>query len=528
MSAALGLPLKPRQQEAFDAVFKRLNDGIDKILLNLPTGVGKTVIGCHIAAQFDRVLFLCHRHELVEQSAKTMAAVDPNRTQGRIEQGNHELGQFTIAMLPTVYRRLNKMNPDSFDCVILDESHHATSKTFREVLDYFQPKLRLGLTATPERLDGAALSNLFDEISYSMSLRDAVDEGYLVPPSAHQCLTSISLEGVHTRAGDFAEDELAVLVDDPIRNNFIAEKYQQHCPGRRAIAFCVNIAHAVHLAEAFNAVGIKAEWVSGADVERADKLKRFAAGEFSVLTNCQILTEGYDDKSVDAILLCRPTKSKSLFAQMVGRGLRLNEGKADCKVLDFVDNAGKHSLVTAWRFFGHKNQPRDEYPQGIAPAVVPRHSKVKAVDLERQIDLLQPPEIDAFNYGSSQWHHEPATDKQLQFLAKLGYDVINNDYSKGQASGIIGSQPASSNQLRLLAGYGYNIDTHWTRNQASKALDDSKRKWLSTIERIESAGFKLSAAGSKLDVAPIEKMDLIQREWITRNKKPLLFALKSE
>lgn len=215
------------------------------------------------------------------------------------------------------------------------------------MLDHFQPLLRIGLTATPKRLDGLALSNLFDEIVYSMNLADAVNENYLVPPSAIQCLTSVNIASVRTRGGDLAEDELAALVDDPARNAFIAEKYLEHCTGRRAIAFYVNIAHAKNLVEACLASGITAEWISDDDPERESKLKRFADGEFQLLANCQILTEGFDDRGVDAILLCRPTKSRSLFAQMIGRGLRLNEGKTDCRFLDFVDNAGKHCLVTA-------------------------------------------------------------------------------------------------------------------------------------------------------------------------------------
>ena len=123
------LPLKARQQEAFDAVFTRLGEGVTRQLIHLPTGVGKTVLGAHIAKRFDRALFLCHRAELCGQTARTMLAVDPDRSQGRIEPGIHEIGQFTIAMLPTVYRRLDRMSPTEFDCVVVDECHHAASRT---------------------------------------------------------------------------------------------------------------------------------------------------------------------------------------------------------------------------------------------------------------------------------------------------------------------------------------------------------------------------------------------------------------
>ena len=527
------MELKPRQIEAFNAVFSALDRGVDRQLVSLPTGVGKTVLAAHVAKRFDRVLFLAHRQELIAQTARTMALVDPDRTQGRIEQGSHDLGSaFTIAMLPTVHRRLDRIPPDSFDCIILDEAHHACSKTFRETLDHFQPRLRLGLTATPERLDGLALSNLFSEISYSMTLADAVTENYLVPPSAIQCLTSVNISAVHTRGGDLAEDELAALVDDPARNAFIAEKYLEHCPRRRAIAFAVNIAHAVNLVDAFVEAGINAEWISGIDPLRSEKLERFAAGEIQVLANCQILTEGFDDCGVDAILLCRPTKSRSLFCQMIGRGLRLSIGKENCRILDFVDVAGKHSLMSAWKFFGFTKPPKQDQPFEIGDEEKEkkeRESKVRAIDLERPINLFLPPEIpDSFSYGSAPWHREPATPKQLAFLESQGYAVDTDDFTKGQASALIAAMPASTGQLRWLQQLGFDVSVDWTRQQATIALDDVKTRMSDALLKIRSRGFTVIAGNRRVIIDPEDRLDLIQRDWIEQHRKPLLFALKAE
>jgi superfamily II DNA or RNA helicase len=523
------MDLKPRQQDAFDAVFAALERGVDRQLVALPTGVGKTVLAAHIAKQFDRVLFLAHRQELIAQTARTMAIVDPGRTQGRIEQGSHDFGSaFTIAMLPTVHRRLERIPPDSFDCVILDEAHHACSKTFREVLDHFRPRLRLGLSATPERLDGMDLSNLFSEISYSMTLADAVNESYLVPPSAIQCLTSVNISAVHTRGGDLAEDELAALVDDPARNAFIAQKYLEHCPGRRAIAFCVNIQHTQNLVEAFLAVGVKAEWISGNDPLRSEKLARFAAGEIQVLANCQILTEGFDDCGVDAILLCRPTKSRSLYTQMLGRGLRLNPGKADCRILDFVDVAGKHSLMSAWKFFGFTKPPKQDQPFEIGDEEKEkkeRESKVRAIDIERTINLLlPPPEVPVF---AGRWQHEKATDRQLEYLARLGYDVIDSDFSKGQANALISSAPVTLWHLSQLRDLGYDVNQPWTRGQYSRAIETVRESGESALIKIRRAGFKVAVSGKDLSVKPAGKMDMLQLAWVEKNKPALLLALKA-
>ena len=518
------MKLKSRQLEAYNAIFTALDRGIDRQLVALPTGVGKTVLGAHVATQFDRVLFLAHRQELIEQTARTMAAVAPDRTQGRIEPGSHELGQFTVAMLPTVYRRLERIPKDAFDCVIVDESHHAASRTWREVLDHFEPRLRLGLTATPERLDGLALSNLFSEIVYSMTLADAVNENLLVPPSAIQCLTSVNISAVHTRGGDLAEDELAALVDDPARNAFIAQKYLEHCPGRRAIAFCVNIAHAKHLVEACIDAGISAEWISGDDPLRADKLARFANGEFQVLANCQILTEGFDDKAVDAILLCRPTKSRSLFCQMIGRGLRLNDGKADCRILDFVDVAGKHSLMSAWKFFGFAVKPEDGETYGIQDVPKKRESKVAAVDIERAIDLLKPPEMPTL---SGQWQFAPASDKQLAFLDRLGYDVRNNDFTKGQAASVISSHPVTSWQLVRLERLGYDVSGSWNRGQYDVAINASRASALSALDKMRRAGFQVELVKTGLRIVP-DQLSAVQADWVKRNEAGLRLALSDK
>lgn len=516
------MKLKPRQQEAFDAVFAALDRGVDRQLIHLPTGVGKTVLGCHIAARFDRVLFLAHRQELVAQTAGTMTRVDPAREVGFIMQGQHSIAPFTVGMIPSVHRRLERIDPDAFDLVVIDECHHACSKTYRAVADHFNHRLRLGLSATPERMDGSDLSHLFTEITYSMSVGDAVAEGLLVKPVARQCLTSCSLDRVRTVAGDLNEGDLAVAVDVPERNRFIVEKYREHAQYRRAIAFTVNIAHATHLAAAFNEAGVVADWIAGDSPDRAEKLARFARGEIQVLASCMVLTEGFDDCGISAVLLCRPTKSRPLFAQMIGRGLRLAEGKADCVVLDFVDVAGQHSLASAWRFLGHTQPPGSDEPQGMANPQ-DRVARVAAVDLERQIDLLlPPPELPTF---TGRWQYEPATEKQLAFLARLGYDM-EADYSKGGAAQIISGHPASSHLLRRLQDLGYDVSVPWTYGQAQKAFDASKANLEAALVKMRQAGFRVEAKGRLLRVSPSERLTPIQAHWVERHSAGLVWALR--
>lgn len=221
------LPLKPRQQAAHDAVFERLDQGIGRQLIALPTGVGKTVLACHIARQFPRALFLCHREELVEQTARTMARIEPNRARGVIGPDEHRIEPFTCGMIQTVHRRLNRIDPDAFDLLIIDEAHHAAARTWRQVADHFQPRLRLGLSATPERTDGAPLSNLFDEVTYSMTVAEAVAEGLLVEPTCLLCRSPADLSTARSLGGDLNEGDLAELVNTPRRNAYIVAKVRQ-------------------------------------------------------------------------------------------------------------------------------------------------------------------------------------------------------------------------------------------------------------------------------------------------------------
>lgn len=520
------MELKPRQQQAHDAVFAALDRGADRQLLQLPTGVGKTCVAVHIAKKFNRVLFLVHRQELIEQTRSTVERIEPDRAVGYLVQGVHDLQSFTIGMIPTVYNRLDRIDPNAFDLVVIDECHRSMAKTWRLVADHFNPKLRIGLSATPERMDGSDLSCLFSEISYAMSVGDAVREGYLVPPLARQCLTACSLSGVRTVGGDLNEGDLQAVIDVPERNAFVAAKYQQHAPGRRAICFAVSIAHAKHITEAFTAAGIAADYVAGDSPDRAEKLARFASGEIQVLSSCMVLTEGFDDPGVDCVLLARPTKSRPLFAQMIGRGLRLHPGKENCVALDFTDNCGRHQLASAWRFLGYTQQPADDEVLSVDGEKKRRESKVAAVDLEREINLLlPPPEVPVF---AGRWQYEPATEKQLEYLARLGYDVIDSDYSKGQSASLIANSPVSAFQISQLKELGYDVNQPWNRGQYSRAMDAAKETGASALLKMRRAGFKVAMAGKKLSINPVERLDIVQLAWVDKNKPALMLALKEE
>jgi len=199
------------------------------------------------------------------------------------------------------------------------------------------------------------LGAVFEEIAYDYPLLQAMRDGWLAPIRGLQVATGLDLSGVSTRAGDFAVSELAQVVNQEERHREVLAGYLQQAAGRkRAIAFCVDVAHAEQMAESFRGIGKRSEVLTGATPreDRHELLQRFARGEIEVLTNCMVLTEGFDEPKVDAILMCRPTKSSLLYMQMIGRGTRRAREKDDCLVLDFTGEAGRHKLVTLNTLFG--------------------------------------------------------------------------------------------------------------------------------------------------------------------------------
>ena len=239
-----------------------------------------------------------------------------------------------------------------------------------------------------------------------------------------------------------------------------------------------------------------------------------------------VLAEGFDDCGVSAVLLARPTKSRPLFAQMIGRGLRLFPGKSDCIVLDFTDNAGRHSLASAWRFLGYTQQPADDEVLSVDGEKKKRESKVAAVDIERVVDLLlPPPELPTY---AGKWQYEPATTPQLEYLARLGFDVLNNDYAKGQSASLIASSPVSAFQISQLKELGYDVNQPWNRGQYSRAMDTAKETGASALLKMRRAGFKVAVEGKKLSIRPMERMDMIQLAWVDKNRPALMLALKEE
>ena len=341
------IQLRPYQQEALDAINTFSDKGINRQLVVLPTGAGKTVIFSHLPQTKSNslpMLVLAHRAELLYQAKEKIGWSNPE-LDIQIEQADNVAGHcdVVVASVPTLGRaeseRILKYPRDYFKSIVIDEAHHAAAPTYRRILDYFNPSFLLGVTATPQRSDNTRLTDVFDEIVYYKTIQDLIEDGYLCSLVGYRIKTDTDISGVATNEGDYVASQLEDVIDTPERNAHIVAAYNSLVPESKAIVFCAGVKHANNLASSFTSAKIPTEVILGdVDTEtRSNILTRFKNGQTKVIVNVGVLTEGFDEPTIETIILARPTRSTLLYTQIVGRGTRLYEGKPHCTILDFAD-----------------------------------------------------------------------------------------------------------------------------------------------------------------------------------------------
>ena len=361
--------LRPYQQEAIDAVIAARRSGIKRMVVCLPTGAGKTVIFSQLARMARKqVLVLAHREELLGQAKDKLANALEGTSVVALERGSDRgaaNAKVLVASLRSLHAdRLAKvLEGRDFGLVIYDECHHAAADDNLRILRQLGSFERtwegtlLGFTATTTRGDGKGLDQVFERIVYAKTLPDLIDDGYLAPLKGFRIDTAADLTRLSASGSDFRDDELEEVVDIQERNALVARSIQELARDRRTIAFCVTVNHARNLSRSLNAIGVPAGIVHGAMAsgDRVKALAEFRAGRTQVIANVGVLTEGFDDPGVSCIAMARPTRSEGMYAQCIGRGTRLAEGKRDCLILDFVD-VSTLSLCSLPSLFGC---PRD-------------------------------------------------------------------------------------------------------------------------------------------------------------------------
>jgi superfamily II DNA or RNA helicase len=411
--------LRSYQEEALEVLQQ---PGRHRHLLSLATGLGKTIVFCGLIAQRleqGRALVLVHTDELVQQTHEKLRLMLPGVEIGTIKaEANDVHAPIIVASRQTLARpkRLAQLEPD-LATLVVDEGHHATANnTYNAILAHcgaYTPNglVTIGATATPFRADGEDLLEVYEGVSYERDVLWGIANGYLVDVRAIRVMLAADLSRVHTRYGDFVEGELAAALEDADAPQEVVRGYQEHAAGRQALAYFPSVQLAEEAAHAFCQAGIPTAAVSGATPRpvRQAALADLRAGRVQVVTNCAVLSEGYDEPSANCILMARPTKSRLLYIQTVGRGLRPFFGKEDTLVLDFVGNTGRHRLVGLDDVVGKQLDGRsvlgclrDEEARALRRAAMSAEAQRKADEEQRLAALVGHP-VNLFDRRPTQW-----------------------------------------------------------------------------------------------------------------------------
>ena len=373
------LKLRSYQEECLHSIHDHYKQGINRQLIHMATGAGKTVIFANLIAQKNcKTLVLAHTCELLDQAKEKINMINPELEVGIVNAGNKEYDhQVIISSIQSARQpdTLEHLKKQQFTLCIYDEAHRAGADSSRLVLSTLgflsnsSEKLLAAFTATPFRNGSKGLGAVFQKVVYRKSVKDLINLGYLCKPVGIKIKTDLDLSSVQTEDGDFKTESLASYMDTPQITQLIIDSYFEYASDRHTVAFCVNVDHAYNLANAFKRHGIAAEAIHGGTPsnERAALLERFKNGSIDVLTNCQILTEGVDIPLISCVLIARPTQSKGLYQQMAGRGLRNFPNKKNCLILDF--GAKSHSLCSTAALLDDveeaqkKEKPKSEIPE---------------------------------------------------------------------------------------------------------------------------------------------------------------------
>lgn len=340
--------LREYQQEAIDNLYTIREGGDSIALLYHATGVGKTVTAATDAKKVNgRTLFLVHNLKLADQAEKTFAQIWPEASRGYYTGAEKNVeAQVLFATVQSISNNLLEFGTKDFEYIIVDECHHAAAKTYQQIFSYFEPKFILGLTATPERADGEDILKLFQNVAHKMDLKTAVERGILAPIRCIRVKTDIDLSEVRIHGIKYNAQDLESKLFIPERNNLIVDTYMKYVLGKKTVIFCASVDHATEIAGLLKEQGIRAAAVSSREkvAIRDQILLDYEEGDINVLCACDLLNEGWDSPRTEVLFMARPTMSKVIYMQQLGRGTRKHEGKQDLLVFDFVDNANMFNM----------------------------------------------------------------------------------------------------------------------------------------------------------------------------------------
>lgn len=403
---------RPYQTAAIQALTAGWAGPSNRLAVVLPTGAGKTVVFANLIAQMrqqlgrKRALVIAHREELIEQAAAKIRAVCPDLRVGivKAERNHHRVMDVIVASVQTLAVKRRREQIQDIGLVIVDECHHAAAATYRKVLEHFgawDGTPVAGFTATMTRTDGG-LAEVWQDVVFSLDILEMIGDGFLCDVRGRRVtVAGLDLDAVKTRNGDLADGQLGQALDDSGAAATIAAAYTQHAADRPGVVFTPTVATARSMAAAFAAAGISSApiWGDMPRDQRAQELARYRSGAVQVLTNCMVLTEGFDAPWTSCVVVARPTKSPGLYCQMVGRGLRLHDGKRDALVLDVVGASTRHKLAS---IVDLTTQEIDEVPEDRPLREVVEEYRVEEAR-RLVVQQLHMEEFNLFGQSSTQW-----------------------------------------------------------------------------------------------------------------------------
>lgn len=506
------MKLRDYQEEARTAIANEWEKGVKKTLLVLPTGCGKTIVFSKVIEDRvklgERVLILAHRSELLDQASDKLAKATGifTATEKAEQSCLNSWFRVVVGSVQTLQRpkRLAQFDKDYFDTIVVDEAHHCISDSYQRVLDHFNNANVLGVTATPDRGDMRNLGSYFESLAYEYTLPKAIKNGYLSPIKALTIPLELDLSAVSMQSGDFKASEVGTALDPYLEQ--IADEMLKYCADKKTVVFLPLVKTSQKFRDILNEKGFKAAEVNGDSKDRADVLDDFSKGKYNVLCNSMLLTEGWDEPSVDCIVVLRPTKIRSLYSQMVGRGTRLYPGKEDLLLLDFLWHTERHELCHPASLICENEEVTkkmtenmeiaagtaidiEEAEEKAAAEVVAQREEALAKQLEemrrRKRKLVDPLQFemsiqakDLSTYiPSFGWEMAPPSDKQIKALEKCGIfpDTIDN---AGKASMILDRLNkrrdeglTTPKQIRFLEGKGFKHVGMWQFQDAKNLID---------------------------------------------------------
>ena len=505
--------LRPYQQDAVVAIERGWEEYRSQLLV-LPTGCGKTIAFAALAKKWSDegmgVLIIAHREELLEQAQdkiKKATGLDTALEKAN-STGYDSFFNVCVASVQTLHSaRLKKWDQGRIQRIIIDEAHHALADSYARPLEYFKDAKVLGVTATPDRGDKKTLGERFENIAYEYSLRQAIKDGYLSPIVAQMSPLDIDLSGVKIVAGDYDADGLDSAITPYLMS--AAQTIKQNATDRKTLVFLPLVRTSQAFVEACRSIGLTACHIDGQSEDRKEILQRYATGEFQVLSNASLLTEGYDCPDISCVVCLRPTKSRPLYSQIIGRGTRLAPGKENLLVLDFLWHTAKHELCVPASLFAKTADEAKQVMESIRVGGGSRDLIKAEEDVQRQREeklreqlrmnarrnkkTVNPIEFalginaeDLYDYEPTmQWEMAKASEKQIQLLARFGIDAsaIN---SKGQASKIIDrlmqrrqAGLCTVKQANILMANGIN-PAGISFQRATALIDEIMKSWKKT------------------------------------------------